>query len=67
MQKVEILFALQKLGEMLTPEEEEFMSNNMKNSMKQFEMASTKIGLFKNILFVIFPLLFLKKKFSFLL
>jgi hypothetical protein len=46
MQKVEILFALQKLGEKLKPEEDEFLVANMHNSMKQFEVASTNIGLF---------------------
>jgi hypothetical protein len=44
MQKVEILFALKKLNEKLTQEEENFLSNNMQNSMKQFEMAQTQIG-----------------------
>lgn len=43
-QKVEILFALQKLGEKLTSEEEDFMASNMHNNMKQFEVASTNIG-----------------------
>ena len=44
MQKVEILCALQKLGEKLTEEQENFLSNNMDNSMKQFELASNSVG-----------------------
>jgi hypothetical protein len=51
MQKVEILFALQKLGEKLKPEEDEFLVANMHNSMKQFEVASTNIGLFSIFFF----------------
>ena len=43
-QKVEILCALQKLGEKLTEEEEYFLKSNMHNNMKQFELASTNIG-----------------------
>ena len=47
-QKVEILCALQKLGEKLSEEEENFLSLNISNNMKQFELASdsTKIGIF---------------------
>jgi hypothetical protein len=44
MQKVEILCALQKLGETLTDEEQKFVSENISNNMKQFEKASTDIG-----------------------
>ena len=44
MQKVEILCALQKLGEKLNNDEEEFLKSNMHNNMKQFEIASTQIG-----------------------
>ncbi len=44
MQKVEILCALQKLGEKLTDEEQRFVSENISNNMKQFEIASTNIG-----------------------
>jgi hypothetical protein len=47
-QKVEILCALQKLGEILSEEEEIFLSSNLSNNMKQFEIASdsTEIGIF---------------------
>jgi len=47
-QKVEILCALQKLGEKLSEEEEKFLILNISNNMKQFELASdsTKIGIF---------------------
>ncbi len=44
MQKVEILCALQKLGEKLTDEEQKFVSDNISNNMKQFEIASINIG-----------------------
>jgi hypothetical protein len=44
LQKVEILVALQKLGENLSDEEQNFLSNNINNNMKQFEVASTNIG-----------------------
>ena len=38
----------QKLGEKLSEEEEKFLSLNISNNMKQFELASdsTKIGIF---------------------
>lgn len=48
MQKVEILCALQKLGEKLSDEEKKFVSENINNNMKQFELASTNIGIEKN-------------------
>lgn len=44
-QKVEILCALQKLNEKLTAEENEFLQTNKNNNMKQFEVASSNIGL----------------------
>ena len=44
LQKVEILCALQKLGEKLSQEEVNFLTANMDNNMKQFELASTDIG-----------------------
>ena len=44
MQKVEILCALKKLGDKLSDEEENFISSNINNNMKQFEKASTNIG-----------------------
>lgn len=44
MQKVEILCALQKLGEKLSDEETRFMQENLNNNMKQFELASSGIG-----------------------
>ena len=47
MQKVEILCALQKLGEKLSDEENKFVSENINNNMKQFELASTNIGIEK--------------------
>ena len=44
-QKVEILVALQKLGEKLSDEEEVFLSSNISSNMKQFELAAdSKIG-----------------------
>ena len=48
-QKTEILCVLKKLGEKLNDDEEIFLNSNMHNNMKQFELASTNIGLFKNI------------------
>ncbi len=45
-QKVEILSALKKLNEKLTDEEKEFLTANMNNNMKQFEVASSNIGKF---------------------
>ena len=49
LQRVEILCALQKLGEKLNEEEEMFLSSNLSNNMKQFEIASdsAKIGILK--------------------
>ena len=44
LQKVEILCALQKLGEKLTEDEQKFLSTNINNNMKQFELASNNIG-----------------------
>jgi hypothetical protein len=52
MQKVEILCALQKLGETLTDEENKFLNDNINNNMRQFELASTSIG--NNIILIKF-------------
>ncbi|KAM6108949.1 protein LZIC isoform 2-T2 [Pterocles gutturalis] len=43
-QKVEILTALRKLGEKLTPEEEMFLSANAGAALSQFERVSTGLG-----------------------
>jgi len=43
-QAVEILTALKKLGEALTPEEETFLTANKTEAMKDFDKASTDIG-----------------------
>jgi hypothetical protein len=48
MQKVEILCALKKLGEKLSEDEESFVKTNINNNMKQFEIASTNIGIIIN-------------------
>ena len=46
-QKVEILCALQKLGEQLNEEEKVFLESNLSSNMKQFELATdSKIGKF---------------------
>lgn len=45
-QKLEILYALQKLGEKLTVDENEFLLLNSNTNMKEFEIASTNIGTF---------------------
>ena len=50
MQKVEILCALEKLGEKLSDEENKFLGENINNNMKQFELASSNIGI--NINFI---------------
>lgn len=39
-QSVEILTALKKLGESLTPEEESYLQSNSSASLKQFEQVS---------------------------
>ena len=51
-QCVEILTALKKLGESLTPEEEIYLQNNSSASLKQFEQVSSDIGN-KNNTFII--------------
>ncbi|KAK9392004.1 protein LZIC [Crotalus adamanteus] len=43
-QKVEILTALQKLGEQLTPNDEAFLSTNAGTALSQFEKVSTDLG-----------------------
>ncbi|KAM9176025.1 protein LZIC isoform 2-T4 [Mergus octosetaceus] len=43
-QKVEILTALRKLGEKLTPDEETFLSANAGAALSQFEKVSTDLG-----------------------
>ena len=43
-QTVEILTALKKLGETLTPQEEHFLQTNSSSSLKEFEKVSGDIG-----------------------
>lgn len=43
-QCVEILTALKKLGESLSPEEEMYLQNNSSASLKQFEQVSGDLG-----------------------
>uniref|UniRef100_A0A8D0C3C5 Leucine zipper and CTNNBIP1 domain containing n=1 Tax=Salvator merianae TaxID=96440 RepID=A0A8D0C3C5_SALMN len=43
-QKVEILTALRKLGEKLTPEDENFLSTNAGAALSQFERAASDLG-----------------------
>lgn len=43
-QAVEILTALKKLGEKLTPEEENFMQVNSSSSLKEFEQVTSDLG-----------------------
>ncbi|KAM4646554.1 protein LZIC isoform 1-T4 [Amazona ochrocephala] len=43
-QKVEILTALRKLGEKLTPDDETFLSANAGAALSQFEKVSTDLG-----------------------
>ncbi|KAM9256427.1 protein LZIC isoform 2-T2 [Cariama cristata] len=43
-QKVEILTALRKLGEKLTPDDEMFLSANAGTALSQFERVSTDLG-----------------------
>jgi hypothetical protein len=43
--KVEILCALKKLGEKLDEIEEEFLNQNINANLKQFELASSNIGM----------------------
>jgi len=43
-QSVEILTALKKLGETLTPEEEAFLQSNSSASLKEFEQVSESLG-----------------------
>lgn len=44
-QSVEILTALKKLGESLTPEEESYLQSNSSASLKQFEQVSGDLGM----------------------
>uniref|UniRef100_A0A8C5S522 Leucine zipper and CTNNBIP1 domain containing n=1 Tax=Laticauda laticaudata TaxID=8630 RepID=A0A8C5S522_LATLA len=48
-QKVEILTALRKLGEKLTPSDEIFLSTNAGTALSQFEKVSTDLGKKKKI------------------
>lgn len=41
---VEILTALRKLGEELTPEEQEYLSQNSSSSLKQFQQVTSDLG-----------------------
>ena len=43
-QKVEILMALKRLGELLTGDEESFLQSNSSASLKQFDNVSDEIG-----------------------
>jgi len=43
-QAVEILTALKKLGEKITPEEENFLQENRSKAMAEFESAKSEIG-----------------------
>jgi hypothetical protein len=47
-QSVEILTALKKLGEGLSPEEEAYLQNNSSASLKQFEQVSGDLGALMN-------------------
>lgn len=51
-QSVEILTALKKLGEALSPEEEAYLQNNSSASLKQFEQVSGDLGLLMNSFFI---------------
>lgn len=53
-QSVEILTALKKLGESLTPEEESYLQSNSSASLKQFEQVSGDLGRTLRIQFHIF-------------
>ncbi|XP_056009041.1 protein LZIC-like isoform X1 [Ostrea edulis] len=50
-QSVEILTALKKLGEALSPEEEAYLQNNSSASLKQFEQVSGDLGWLMNSFF----------------
>ena len=50
-QIVEIMSALQKLGEQLTSKEQAFLNSHATDSLKLFEKASTEIGRLKEITF----------------
>jgi len=41
---VEILTALRKLGEVLTPEEQEYLKQNSSSSLKQFQQVTSDLG-----------------------
>ena len=43
-QCVEILTALKKLGDSLTPEEEAYLQANSSTSLKEFEQVSSTLG-----------------------
>ncbi|CAF0755958.1 unnamed protein product [Brachionus calyciflorus] len=43
-QKLEILYALQKLGDTLKPDELDFIAQNSNSNLKQFELASSNIS-----------------------
>lgn len=50
-QTVEILTALRKLGETLTPQEDAFLQTNSSSSLKAFEEVSGDIGEFMNMVY----------------
>ncbi|EDV23899.1 Protein LZIC [Trichoplax sp. H2] len=51
-QKLEILTALKKLGDKLSPEESAFLADNATASLNQFEQVSGDIGTTENVLAV---------------
>ncbi|BFZ22847.1 hypothetical protein BsWGS_25886 [Bradybaena similaris] len=51
-QSVEILTALKKLGELLTPAEEAYLQQNSSASLREFEHVSTEIGSGEKVLAV---------------
>jgi len=51
-QSVEILTALKKLGETLTPEEDYYLSQHASGSLRQFEEVSADLGSGENVLAV---------------
>lgn len=49
---MEILTALKKLGDELTPEEENYLQNNSSASLKEFEKVSGSMGKFLEFLII---------------
>lgn len=48
-QKVEILVALKKLGETVTPQEESFLQANSSDNLKLFEKVTQGVGEYTHI------------------